>query len=159
MNILITGGCGFIGTNLVNFLLEGNKVDKIVVIDKLTSVANTHVPFLDTIDERVEFLCDDINNMMDYEFVTLGEPNVVINLAAESHVDRSIEDASKFFDTNVKGTYQVAKWCAINNVKMIHFSTDEIYGQIDEEDGNIRFVEDFDSPKPRNPYSCTKLFA
>lgn len=153
--IVITGGCGFIGTNLIIHLIEHTDWN-ILCFDKMTSVSNWYVEFLSTENPRVKLVVDDINNISDYSYESLEHPFAIVNLAAESHVDKSLCEFDLFYKTNVIGSHQVAEWCAINEINLLHFSTDEVYGSM-KVDSDIRFVEGFDPDSPRNPYSATKM--
>ncbi len=153
MKVLVTGGCGFIGTNVVLRLLEEDSIESILVVDKMTYASNDTVKKLIYSNEKLFFKEDDILNISSYN----TDFDVCIHLAAESHVDKSLHELDNFLNTNVKGTYEVAKWCFKNNIKLLHFSTDEVYGHLEFEDEN-RFEED-DMPAPRNPYAVSKLFA
>jgi dTDP-glucose 4,6-dehydratase len=150
---LVTGGAGFIGSALVRLLLERPEVERVVVLDKLTYAGSLeHLPE----DPRLSFVEGDI---MDRRLVAgLLETHTitgVFNLAAESHVDRSIERADDFIATNITGAFQVLSACREANVPLLQSSTDEVYGSIDPPG---RFTED--SPlRPSSPYSASKTSA
>lgn len=154
MRILVTGGAGFIGSNFVHHVLDTHENDEIVTLDALTyagSKANLE-GILD--DPRHEFVEGDIR---DQELVTdlVADVDAIVNFAAESHVDRSIEGAKPFVSTNVQGTQTLLD--AANEVgvdRFLQISTDEVYGQV--LDGT--FSED-DPLNPRNPYAATKAGA
>ena len=154
MRILVTGGAGFIGSNFVHHILDTHENDEIVTLDALTyagSKANLE-GVLD--DPRHEFVEGDIR---DQELVTdlVADVDAIVNFAAESHVDRSIEGAKPFVSTNVQGTQTLLD--AANEVgidRFLQISTDEVYGQV--LDGT--FSED-DPLNPRNPYAATKAGA
>ncbi|OYR78336.1 dTDP-glucose 4,6-dehydratase [Halorubrum ezzemoulense] len=154
MRILVTGGAGFIGSNFVHHVLDTHENDEIVTLDALTyagSKANLE-GVLD--DPRHEFVEGDIR---DQELVTdlVADADAIVNFAAESHVDRSIEGAKPFVSTNVQGTQTLLD--AANEVgidRFLQISTDEVYGQV--LDGT--FSED-DPLNPRNPYAATKAGA
>ncbi|TKX40342.1 dTDP-glucose 4,6-dehydratase [Halorubrum sp. CGM4_25_10-8A] len=154
MRILVTGGAGFIGSNFVHHVLDTHENDEIVTLDALTyagSKANLE-GVLD--DPRHEFVEGDIR---DQELVTdlVADVDAIVNFAAESHVDRSIEGAKPFVSTNVQGTQTLLD--AANEVgidRYLQISTDEVYGQV--LDGT--FSED-DPLNPRNPYAATKAGA
>jgi dTDP-glucose 4,6-dehydratase len=150
---LVTGGAGFIGSALVRLLLEQPDVERVVVLDKLTYAGSlAHLPE----NPRIEFVRGDI---MDRRLVErLLETHAitgVFNLAAESHVDRSIERADDFTATNITGAFSVLGACRKTNVPLLQSSTDEVYGSIDSP---ARFTED--SPlRPSSPYSASKTSA
>lgn len=155
MKVIVTGGCGFIGTNVVLKLLEHDQVEAVVVIDKMTYASNDKLMELAYFHANLFIIQDDIVNIEKYN--KLHDFEFCIHMAAESHVDKSLNELDNFIHTNVKGTYEVAKWCFKNDIKLIHFSTDEVYGHLEFEDGD-RFQEER-HPKPRNPYAVSKLFA
>ncbi|MFC6874545.1 dTDP-glucose 4,6-dehydratase [Halobellus marinus] len=154
MRILVTGGAGFIGSNFVHSVLDEHDEDEIVTLDALTYAGSK-----DNLDgvldhPRHEFVEGDIR---DRELVTelVADVDAVVNFAAESHVDRSIEGAKPFVETNVQGTQTLLD--AANDAgvdRFLQISTDEVYGQV--LDG--KFAED-DPLNPRNPYAATKAGA
>jgi dTDP-glucose 4,6-dehydratase len=154
MRILITGGAGFIGSNFVHYILSEHEDDEIVTLDALT-YAGSRENLEGVLDNpRHEFVEGDIRNE---ELVRdlVDDVDAIVNFAAESHVDRSIEGAKPFVQTNVEGTQvllDAAKDADID--RYLQISTDEVYGQI--LDG--KFSED-DKLSPRNPYSATKAGA
>ena len=154
MRILVTGGAGFIGSNFVHHVLETHENDEIVTLDALTyagSKANLE-GVLD--DPRHEFVEGDIR---DQELVTdlVTDVDAIVNFAAESHVDRSIEGAKPFVSTNVQGTQTLLDAANEEDIdRFLQISTDEVYGQV--LDGT--FSED-DPLNPRNPYAATKAGA
>lgn len=153
MRILVTGGAGFIGSNFVHYLIE-NSEDDVITLDALTYAGSTKN--LDGVLEhpRHEFVKGDIQ---DAELVAelVEDVDAVVNFAAESHVDRSIEGAKPFVSTNVQGTQTLLDAANDADVdRFLQISTDEVYGQIFEG----TFSED-DPLNPRNPYSATKAGA
>lgn len=159
MRVIVTGGCGFIGTNIVFALLNNPDVEKIVVLDKITYASNDAVRNLTYINDKVKLYIFDILNINSIDDVP-KDFDYCIHLAAESHVDKSIGEMKKFTNVNALGTYEVAKFCFMNGIKMIHFSTDEVYGDLPlNAEYDDYFKESKTWPKPRNPYSTSKLFA
>ncbi|WP_338738498.1 dTDP-glucose 4,6-dehydratase [Haloplanus salilacus] len=154
MQILVTGGAGFIGSNFVHYLLDEHKDDDIVTLDALTYAGSR-----DNLDgvldhPRHEFIEGDIR---DRDLVTelVADADAVVNFAAESHVDRSIEGAEPFVSTNVQGTQTLLDAANDEGVeRFLQISTDEVYGQV--LDG--KFSEE-DPLNPRNPYAATKAGA
>ena len=153
MKFLITGGAGFIGSEFVRQAVE--KGLETVVIDKLTYAGD--LERLKEVGDEIRFYRADITNreFMEHIFKT-EKPDVVVHWAAESHVDRSILDASPFIETNVKGTQvllDVAKEVGVN--LFVNIATDEVYGELGEEG---QFYED--TPlNPNSPYSVSKASA
>jgi dTDP-glucose 4,6-dehydratase len=149
-NILITGGYGFIGSNFVKYLLKKGDY-KITVFDKLTYAAN-----LDNLkNDNIKFIGGDLYNKKDIENA-LKEVDIIVNFAAESHVDRSIINADDFVNSNIYGVYNILNYMKENrNIeKFVHISTDEVYGNA----VNGKFDEN-SCLNPNNPYSATKASA
>ena len=154
MRILVTGGAGFIGSNFVHHVLTEHDDDEVVTLDALTYAGSK-----DNLDgvldnPRHEFVEGDIR---DRELVTelVADVDAIVNFAAESHVDRSIEGAKPFVSTNVQGTQTLLDAANDTDIdRFLQISTDEVYGQI--LDG--KFAED-DPLNPRNPYAATKAGA
>jgi dTDP-glucose 4,6-dehydratase len=163
MKILVTGGAGFIGSAAVRHIIQNTK-DEVVIVDKLTYAGNKD-NLIDVchsdryIFERVD-ICD---HAMLREVFKLHAPDAVMHLAAESHVDRSINSPDDFIKTNIVGTYNMlevarAYWLNLDDSKKSvfrfhHISTDEVYGDLEESDD--LFTEDT-SYAPSSPYSASK---
>ena len=147
MTILVTGGAGFIGSNLLHHLVKSVD-EEIICIDKLTYASNWH-----NIPDDVKFYTTDIADFHNCDFVfKKHKPSVIFHLAAESHVDNSIEDCSPFIHTNISGTVNLLNLSLKYEVqKFIHISTDEIYGSIEE-----GYFTENSNYSPRNPYSASK---
>lgn len=128
MNLLVTGGAGFIGTHFIRYWLKGHPRDKITNLDKLTYAGN-----LDNLkdlngDPRHRFVRGDVGNPAHVTRALKGV-DAVVHFAAETHVDRSLLDAAAFLKTNIQGTYTLANAARLAGVKkFIHVSTDEVYG-------------------------------
>lgn len=153
---LVTGGAGFIGTNLVRHLLEARREDRVVVYDALTYAG--HRISLDGCEAsgRFELVHGDICDA-DRLAGTVAEtrPDVVLHLAAESHVDRSISGPAAFLRTNVDGTFRVLEALRGSKTRLVVVSTDEVYGSLGPEGA---FSET--SPIcPSSPYSASKASA
>ena len=156
--VIVTGGSGFIGSNLVNFLIK--KKYFVVNIDKLTYSSNKY--FSDIRNKKnYKFLRLDINNKNKLtKIISKFKPSAVFNLAAETHVDRSIDGPGEFIHTNLNGTFNLLeslRYLQKKKIKpkLIHISTDEVYGDIK---GNLRSDENF-KYEPSSPYSATKAGA
>ena len=159
MKILVTGGAGFIGSNFIFYELE-NSNDEVVCIDKLTYAGNlkTLAPVMD--NERFNFIKGDIADPAFVEAVFAeNEPDIVVNFAAESHVDRSIEQPELFLMTNVLGTQTLLDACRRHNTARFHqVSTDEVYGDLPLDRPNLFFTEE--TPlHTSSPYSASKAAA
>lgn len=157
MNILVTGGAGFIGSNFVHYLLEKEKEATVVNLDLLTYAGNIHN-------------LDDINDDPHYHFVEGNITNTelvshlikqyhithIINFAAESHVDRSILNPDVFIETNVKGTLNLLNCVKQYGIeKFVQVSTDEVYGSL----GPDGYFTEETALAPNSPYSASKTSA
>ena len=160
--VLVTGGAGFIGSNLVHYLLSNGDF-KIINLDKLTYAGNLESLAEISEDGRYRFVNADIGDLeVVSDLLNTNKPCVVIHLAAESHVDRSIDGPADFINTNVVGTFKLLEavrdyWNQLDGSKrqgfrFIHVSTDEVYGSLDDEG---YFTEET-SYQPNSPYSASK---
>jgi len=147
MTILVTGGAGFIGSNLLHNLIDLYEGD-IVCLDSITYAANE-----DNVPSFVNLYPYDISDLeLCDEVFSRHKPKYVFHLAAESHVDNSIEDCTPFIQSNIVGTVNLLSSSLKYGVeKFMHISTDEVYGSI--EDGSFTEETNYD---PRNPYSASK---
>jgi dTDP-glucose 4,6-dehydratase len=153
VNVLVTGGAGFIGSHFVDCLLDEGGDRRVTVLDALTYAGTRENLFHREEDERFRFVHGDI---VEAEAVDplVKDADLVVNFAAESFVDRSIGDARPFAVTNVQGTLTILDACRRHEVRMVQVSTDEVYGSTPEG----AFTEE--SPlEPNNPYSATKAGA
>lgn len=152
MNILITGGAGFIGSNFIHYIINKYPEYNIVNLDKLTYAAN--LDNLKSIKGNYTFVKGDI---LDYDLVSkiVKENNIdlIVHFAAESHVDRSIEGPEVFLQTNIFGTANLLKVALENNkIRFHHISTDEVFGSL----GETGLFNEDTSYDPRSPYSASK---
>ncbi len=160
MTLLVTGGAGFIGSNFIFYWIKNHPEDRVVCLDKLTYAGNraTLVPVLEHPSFR--FVQGDICDREAVDRLFEEErPQAVINFAAESHVDRSIQDPSVFLQTNVLGTQVLLDACrAHGGVRFHQVSTDEVYGDLPLDRPDLLFTEN--SPlRPSSPYSASKAGA
>ena len=156
MRILVTGGCGFIGSNFIYFVLRKRPTVKIVNLDLLTYSGNReNLKDLEN-HPNYRFVKGDIANRKIVAGIFAEGIDGVVNFAAESHVDRSIEDAAPFLRTNVIGTQSLMEEAREHKIeRFIHISTDEVYGSIL---GRKKFREDHQL-EPNSPYSASKAAA
>ncbi|MHA1792356.1 MAG: dTDP-glucose 4,6-dehydratase [Promethearchaeota archaeon] len=156
--IMVTGGCGFIGSNFIRMILANDKDTSVVNVDKLTYAGNLGNLKEYWSDERLHFYKVDINNKEAIGAI-LHEHDIrqVVHFAAETHVDRAILNARQFIDANISGTNALIEILMKHDVdRFVQVSTDEVYGSLT--DGGNAFNEE--SPlKPRNPYAATKASA
>jgi len=160
MKIIVTGGAGFIGSNFIFYILQKYSDYKIICIDKLTYAGNlsTLEPVMNKPNFR--FVKTDICNRTDiYKLFEEEHPDIVVNFAAESHVDRSIQDPEIFLKTNITGTAVLMDACRKYGIKRYHqVSTDEVYGDLPIDRPDLFFTET--TPIHSNsPYSSSKAAA
>ena len=151
--ILVTGGAGFIGSNFIRYMLKEHEDYKIINLDKLTYAGN--LDNLKDIEDNpnYRFIHGDICDVSLVDNIVKNNVDTIINFAAETHVDRSIEDPSEFMRTDFQGVYVLLEAARKYNIsKFIQISTDEVYGTAYE-----GFFKEEDNLKPRNPYSVGKL--
>jgi len=160
LKIAVLGGAGFIGSNFISFILKERTNWSVVCIDALTYAADIHN--LDDLISKPNFVFyrEDIRNKEGiFKIFEEEKPDVVINFAAESSVDKSIAEPSIFFETNVLGTQVLLDACNKYGIKRFHqISTDEVYGDLPLDRTDLLFKEDFPL-KPSSPYSASKASA
>lgn len=154
MNILVCGGAGFIGSAFIRNHIKNNPNDKLTNLDSLTIGSN--IKNLDEIknNSNYTFVQDDIKNQSTIDSLA-KESDVIVNFAAETHVDRSIANPRPFLDTNIIGTYSILEAIRKHDKLFVHVSTDEIYGDAE----NKQSFTESDILKPSNPYAATKASA
>ena len=155
MNILVTGGAGFIGGNFVHYMVKKYPQYNIIVLDKLTYAGNLET--LDGVMDKITFVKADIaDREAVYEIFEKHNLDIVVNFAAESHVDRSIEEPEIFLKTNILGTQVLMDACRKYGIKRYHqVSTDEVYGDLPLDRPDLLFTES--TPiHTSSPYSASK---
>lgn len=155
MKLLVTGGAGFIGSNFIRYILKKYPDYKIVNLDLLTYAGN--LENLKDIEDHpnYKFVKGDIADMAFMDNLLKEERvSLVVNFAAESHVDRSILEPDRFISTNVIGTHNLLKAALANgNIRFHHISTDEVFGSLKSDDPGFNENTPYD---PRSPYSASK---
>ena len=160
MTVFVTGGAGFIGSNFIFHMLAAHPDYRIVCLDKLTYAGNlsTLAPVMER--DNFRFVRVDIcDRKAVYALFEEEKPDVVVNFAAESHVDRSIENPGLFLDTNILGTGVLMDACRIYGIRRYHqVSTDEVYGDLPLDRPDLFFTEE--TPiHTSSPYSASKASA
>ena len=154
MKILVCGGAGFIGSTFIRNFLKNNIDSKITNLDVLTIGSNlANLKDLEN-NQNYNFIKGDIKNETQIDGL-IKDTDLVVNFAAESHVDRSIANPKPFIETNVLGTYVILEGIRKYGKQFIHVSTDELYGDT----GNQDSFNEKSILKPSNPYSATKAAA
>jgi len=161
--ILVTGGAGFIGSALIRHIIKNTNF-RVVSVDKLTYSGN--LQSLESVNENINYTFDQVDICNDKELEQIyskRQPDIIIHLAAESHVDRSIDEPSDFIQTNIVGTFilleqskkywQSLKGSKKENFRFLHVSTDEVYGDLNE---SSEFFSEDTSYDPSSPYSASK---
>jgi dTDP-glucose 4,6-dehydratase len=153
--ILVTGGLGFIGSHMIKYLLKDESCDYVYNLDALSFGSNrSNVEISDIHRGKYKLLIGDINNINRIKFKQ--KPDIILNFAAETHVDRSISEPLAFVNSNYLGVYHLLEYARKNDIgKYVQISTDEVYG---ESPPDHSFRED-DRLAPGNPYSATKAAA
>ncbi len=156
--IIVTGGNGFIGSNLINFLIS--KKYFVINIDK-NKYSNGSYLLNNTKKKNYKFFKLDIKNKNILNILSKYKPNAIFNLAAETHVDRSIEAPEDFINSNILGTFNILEQIRNykkkynKNLRLIHISTDEVYGDLKKNERS----DELSSYKPSSPYSASKASA
>lgn len=161
MKLLVTGGCGFIGSNFIRYWLEQHPADEIVNLDLLTYAGDPTIlaDVEERWSERYSFVRGDIADAAIVLFVlTSRRPDIIVNFAAESHNSRALLDPAVFTRTNVTGTQTLLEAARRTSVpRFHHVSTCEVYGDMDL-DSTVSFTED-SAYRPRTPYNASKASA
>ncbi len=154
MKILVCGGAGFIGSAFIRNYFSNHPEHKITNLDSLTIGSNLQNLKEVEQNQNYQFIRDDIRNQETINRLA-KDVDVIVNFAAESHVDRSIANPKPFIETNILGTYSLLEAAKNHNKLFIHVSTDEVYGDAENSDS---FTEE-SLITPNNPYSATKASA
>lgn len=154
--VVVTGGCGFIGSHFIRHLLGSDPGAQVVNLDKLTYAGNCENLATVQDDGRYSFVCGDVADRALVRKVVGRGIDAIINFAAESHVDRSISDSSPFVHSNVLGTQVLLEAAReFKVVRYVHVSTDEVYGSLP----NDQFAREDCPLKPSSPYAASKAAA
>jgi dTDP-glucose 4,6-dehydratase len=159
MRLLVTGGAGFIGTNFIYRILGDHPEVEIICLDALTYAGNIHNLDRAMEDRRFRFVKGDISKRDEVTPALKQDIDAVINFAAESHVDKSIEDPGIFLVSNIIGTQVLMDACRRLDIERFHqISTDEVYGDLPLDRPDLLFNEE--TPiRPSSPYSASKASA
>lgn len=160
MKIVVTGGAGFIGGNFVYYVLQHRPADEIICFDALTYAGNMETLADAMKNPQFRFIKGDIANRTEvYALFEREKPDIIVNFAAESHVDRSIEQPDVFLRTNVMGTSVLLDACRIYGIQRYHqVSTDEVYGDLPLDRPDLFFTEQTNL-HTSSPYSASKASA
>ncbi len=155
MKLLVTGGAGFIGSNFIRYWSGQHPDDKILNIDNLTYAGNI-ANLADLENQNYSFIEENICNKTAIDKIfTDFQPEIVVHFAAETHVDRSLENPSLFIKTNILGTYNLLEASLKNKIKRFHhISTDEVFGSLDI--GDDKKFRETSPYGPSSPYSASK---
>ncbi|WP_047986105.1 dTDP-glucose 4,6-dehydratase [Ornithinibacillus californiensis] len=157
MKLLVTGGAGFIGSNFIHYYLNEHPNSHIINYDQLTYAGNLEnlAPLMNNLN--YSFIKGDITNYeLLHHIVNTYQVDVIVNFAAESHVDRSIVESTKFTHTNIQGTQTLLEVAKNNHIKkFIQISTDEVYGSL----GDDGYFTEETPLAPNSPYSASKAAA
>ena len=157
-NIVVTGGCGFIGSHFVEYVLTQYPEIRVINVDALTYAAHPDTPGrLSALGgSRYELIQKSIGDPSLAKDLESRPVDIIVNFAAETHVDRSILDPGIFLQTNVMGVQNLLSICRTRSIRLTHVSTDEVYGSLEPTD--LPFLES--SPlKPNSPYAASKAAA
>jgi dTDP-glucose 4,6-dehydratase len=151
--LVVTGGCGFIGSNFIRMILEKEPTVEVINFDLLTYAGNlANLKDLEK-NPRLKFVKGDIANKQDVDAVLKDGVSSIVHFAAESHVDRSILDSGPFIRSNIVGTQVLLDSARAHNIKrFVHVSTDEVYGSL----GDTGFFTEDTPLAPNSPYSASK---
>lgn len=160
MNLLVTGGAGFIGCNFIRHMIKNHPGYRIVCIDSLTYAGDmNNLADVMSLENFAFYKADITDRNAVYGIFESERPDIAVNFAAESHVDRSLDDPEIFLKTNITGTSVIMDACLKYGTKRFHqISTDEVYGDLPLDRPDLLFTEE--SPlRPSSPYSASKTSA
>lgn len=160
MNVLVTGGAGFIGCNFIRHMIKNHPGYRIVCIDSLTYAGDmNNLADVMSLENFAFYKADITDRNAVYGIFESERPDIAVNFAAESHVDRSLDDPEIFLKTNITGTSVIMDACLKYGTKRFHqISTDEVYGDLPLDRPDLLFTEE--SPlRPSSPYSASKTSA
>ena len=160
MNVLVTGGAGFIGCNFIRHMIKNHPGYRIVCIDSLTYAGDmNNLADVMSLENFAFYKADITDRNSVYGIFESERPDIAVNFAAESHVDRSLDDPEIFLKTNIMGTSVIMDACLKYGTKRFHqISTDEVYGDLPLDRPDLLFTEE--SPlRPSSPYSASKTSA
>lgn len=160
MNVLVTGGAGFIGCNFIRHMIKNHPGYRIVCIDSLTYAGDmNNLADVMSLENFAFYKADITDRNAVYGIFESERPDIAVNFAAESHVDRSLDDPEIFLKTNIMGTSVIMDACLRYGAKRFHqISTDEVYGDLPLDRPDLLFTEE--SPlRPSSPYSASKTSA
>jgi len=153
---LITGGCGFIGSAFINYIFKKYKDIKVLNIDSLTYASNKeNIELKYRNSKNYQHYYLDINHLLDGD-ITYFKPDIIINFAAETHVDLSIKNPKAFIQSNINGTFNLLELARKHNLRVHQVSTDEVYGSLGFNDTPFN---EYNHIKPSSPYSASKAAA
>lgn len=155
MKLLVTGGCGFIGSHFIRTVLEERPEWDVVNLDALTYAGNLMTTMDFQLHPKYRFVYGSITNK-DLVQRLVNDVDIVVHFAAESHVDRSIIDVEPFIQSNIIGTQRLIDACRKYGKRLHHVSTDEVFGSLSDDDSKFTETTPYG---PRNPYSATKAAA
>ena len=157
MNLLITGGAGFIGSNFTKYWHKKYPNDNLFIFDKLTYAGRLENLTDISKSPKYNFIKGDVCNLKQVEdAVTKNKIDLIVHFAAESHVDRSIENPDEFIQTNIIGTFNILEIVKkYSSIRFHHISTDEVFGDLPIERPELKFTED-SAYHPNSPYSASK---
>ena len=157
MNLLVTGGCGFIGSNFIHYVIKKNCIKKLINFDCLSYAANLDNMHGIEKNPKYALVKGNLKNFSHiFDAIYKNDISHVVHLAAETHVDNSIMAPDAFIESNIVGTFNLLKVARDLNLKRLHHvSTDEVYGELKEK-GKFKETTPYD---PRNPYAASKASA